>query len=188
MICSRGRAIDTSFYQDMIQETLEKFNRIGFECLLNLDEEIYPRFIMKLYKTLRLDRYLEDNRLFMTFDINGREFNISLDQFAKLTSLLSQGICLYSGIWSLDQLENSLEQVPPYNSNLLLLRTFVIGFTKSEWTTLEIGLTKCDDTVYHRALPARENMSDEQRETRGMFKNMARAFHTMGWMLKRGCH
>ncbi|GKA72818.1 retrovirus-related pol polyprotein from transposon TNT 1-94, partial [Tanacetum coccineum] len=66
-----GRAIDISFYQDFIEETLEKFNRIGFECLLNLDEELYPRFIMEFYKTLRLDRYSEDNCLFITFDING---------------------------------------------------------------------------------------------------------------------
>ncbi|GKB82068.1 hypothetical protein Tco_0948963 [Tanacetum coccineum] len=58
-----GRAIDITFYQDMTEETLEKFNRIGFECLLNLDEEICPRFIMEFYKTLRLDRYLEDNAL-----------------------------------------------------------------------------------------------------------------------------
>ncbi|GJY68485.1 hypothetical protein Tco_0471467, partial [Tanacetum coccineum] len=102
----------------MTQETLDKFNRIGFERLLSLDEEICPRFIMNFYKTLRLNRYLEDNRLFMTFDINGHEFNISLDQFAKLTSLPNQGTCLYSDLWSLDQLENTLEQVPPYNSSL----------------------------------------------------------------------
>ncbi|GJV76154.1 hypothetical protein Tco_1507738 [Tanacetum coccineum] len=84
----------------------------------NLDEEnFYPRFIMEFYKTLRLDRYSEDNCLFITFDINGHEFNISLDQFAELTSLPNQGICLYSDA-SLDQLEPNLEQVPPYNSNL----------------------------------------------------------------------
>nr|GEY11803.1 hypothetical protein [Tanacetum cinerariifolium] len=112
------RAINTSFYQDIIEETLEKFNRICFECLLNLDEELCPRFIMEFYKTLRLDRYSEDNRLFVTFDINGHEFNISLDQFVKLTSLPNQVICLYSDAWSLDQLEATLEQVPPYNSNL----------------------------------------------------------------------
>ncbi|GJW53610.1 hypothetical protein Tco_0097695 [Tanacetum coccineum] len=113
-----GRAIDTSFYQDMTQETLENFNRIGFECLFSLDEEICSRFIMEFYKTLRLDRYLEDNRLFMTFDINGHEFNISLDQFVELTSLPNQGICLYSDLWSLDQLKNTLEQVSPYYSSL----------------------------------------------------------------------
>ncbi|GKD36017.1 hypothetical protein Tco_1251526, partial [Tanacetum coccineum] len=74
---------------------------------------------MEFYKTLRLDIYLEPyNHLFMTFDINGHEFNISLDQFAELTSLPNQGICLYSDAWSLDQLENTLEQVPLYNLNL----------------------------------------------------------------------
>ncbi|GKA94322.1 hypothetical protein Tco_0816360 [Tanacetum coccineum] len=52
----------------------------------------------------------------------------------------------------------------------------------------DLPSTKLSPRSYHRALPARENMSDEQRETRGMFKNMARALHTMGRMLKRGCH
>ncbi|GJR00513.1 hypothetical protein Tco_0523497 [Tanacetum coccineum] len=87
-----GRAIDITFYQDMTKETLESINRMGFECLFELDEEICPRFVMEFYKTLRLDRYLEDNRLFMTFDINGHEFNISLDQFVELTSHPNQAI------------------------------------------------------------------------------------------------
>ncbi|GKB98202.1 hypothetical protein Tco_0984339 [Tanacetum coccineum] len=316
---------------------------IGFECVLSLDEEICPRFIMNFYKTLRLNRYLEDNRLFMTFDINGHEFNISLDQFAKLTSLPNQGTCLYSDLWSLDQLENTLEQVPPYNSSLPPLedirtiihqrvtfenqtkhglvqklpnqietnelldhlkpcelvirenayvdignRDHVQGSIALMLYSLEVGIpynlayfvvrrmdyfrnrvdkvvpygliltcffknlkermanypfddryilvprrmssfkvkhpkrpppnkprnvgkstraqlpsssssesapsdngelpsTKLSPRSYHRALLISENMSDEQRETRGMFKNMAWALHRMGRMLTKGC-
>ncbi|GJR45557.1 hypothetical protein Tco_1313660 [Tanacetum coccineum] len=160
----------------------------------NLDEEnFYPRFIMEFYKTLRLDRYSEDNCLFITFDINGHEFNISLDQFAELTSLPNQGICLYSDA-SLDQLEPNLEQVPPYNSNLpslediryriqqkLVIRENVyvaignrdhvqasIAFTLY---FLEVGMQynlECFmNRSYSRALLAHANMSNEQRETRG---------------------
>ncbi|GJZ42674.1 hypothetical protein Tco_0589929 [Tanacetum coccineum] len=41
---------------------------------------------MEFYKTLGLDRY-EENRISITFDINGHKFNISLDQFVEMTSL-----------------------------------------------------------------------------------------------------
>ncbi|GJY51859.1 hypothetical protein Tco_0442706 [Tanacetum coccineum] len=114
----KGRTIDPSFYQDLNDKSLAKFTNIGFDCLLSLDEQICPRFIMEFYKTLHLDTNLNDNRLFIQFDINGHPFNLSLDQFAELTSLPNQGICLYSDAWSLDHLEKTLEQIPPYNSTL----------------------------------------------------------------------
>ncbi|GJV36123.1 hypothetical protein Tco_1408600 [Tanacetum coccineum] len=113
-----GRTIDPSFYQDLNDESLAKFTNICFDFLLSLDEQICPRVIMEFYKTLRLDRNLNDTRLFIQFDINGHPFNLSHDQFSKLTSLPNQGICLYSDAWSLDQLEKTLEQIPPYNSTL----------------------------------------------------------------------
>nr|GEZ51494.1 hypothetical protein [Tanacetum cinerariifolium] len=37
------------------------------------------------------------------------------------------------------------------------------------------------------ALPPRLNMSNEQRKTREMFKNLARALHKFAKMLKKGC-
>ncbi|GJR71140.1 hypothetical protein Tco_0083505 [Tanacetum coccineum] len=73
---------------------------------------------MEFYKTLRLDKNLEDNYLFITVDISGYEFNLPLDHFAELTSLPNQGICFYSDAWSLDQLERTIEQIHPYNSTL----------------------------------------------------------------------
>ncbi|GJT51868.1 hypothetical protein Tco_0978025 [Tanacetum coccineum] len=97
-----GRTIDPTFNQELNDESLAKFTNIGFDCLLSLDEQICPRFIIEFYKTLRLDRNLNDNHLFIKFDINGHPFNISLNQFAELTSLPNQGIFLYSDAWSLD--------------------------------------------------------------------------------------
>ncbi|GJR41881.1 hypothetical protein Tco_1309984 [Tanacetum coccineum] len=52
----------------------------------------------------------------------------------------------------------------------------------------DLPSTKFSPRTYNRAFPARENMSNEQRETKGMFKNMARALHSMGRMLKKECH
>ncbi|GJT09925.1 hypothetical protein Tco_0856967 [Tanacetum coccineum] len=46
---------------------------------------------------------------------------------------------------------------------------------------------KLSPRSYNRAFLTRKNMSIEQRETRGMFKNMAQALHSMGRMLKKEC-
>ncbi|GKB23321.1 hypothetical protein Tco_0862722, partial [Tanacetum coccineum] len=41
-----------------------------------------------------------------------------LAQFAELTNLPNQGICIYSDAWGLDELEKTLEQIEPYNPRL----------------------------------------------------------------------
>ncbi|GJS44260.1 hypothetical protein Tco_0569303 [Tanacetum coccineum] len=269
-----GRTINPSFYQDLNDESLAKFINIGFNCLLSLNRKICLRFIMEFYKTLRLDRNLNDNR-----------------------------ICLYSDAWPIDHLEKTLEQIPPYNSTLpslediqnlihrrtvfekqtkqgmakklpnqietnellehlkpyelvirenvysaignrdyvqaiiaLMLyclesgRSFNLAYfvimrmyyfrdqsdkvlpygmiltrlfknIKSNHTQLttssssdlppldngDLPSTKLSPRSYIRDLPFRENLSVDQRETRGMFKNLAQALHKFAKMLKNGC-
>ncbi|GJW89648.1 putative ribonuclease H-like domain-containing protein [Tanacetum coccineum] len=38
----KGRTIDTSFYNDLSDDSVAKFTAIGFECLISLDEHIFP--------------------------------------------------------------------------------------------------------------------------------------------------
>nr|GFA07171.1 hypothetical protein [Tanacetum cinerariifolium] len=38
-----GRTIDTSFYNDLSDDSVAKFTAIGFDCLLALDDQIFPR-------------------------------------------------------------------------------------------------------------------------------------------------
>nr|GEW90604.1 hypothetical protein [Tanacetum cinerariifolium] len=47
--------------------------------------------------------------------------------------------------------------------------------------------TKLSPRYYHRALKDDPNMSKEQRETRGMVKNLGRTLHNFARMLKKGC-
>nr|GFD16127.1 hypothetical protein [Tanacetum cinerariifolium] len=51
----------------------------------------------------------------------------------------------------------------------------------------DLPSTKLSPRSYSRALLNRANMSQDQRETRGMFKNLARALHKFPNMLKKGC-
>ncbi|GJX69756.1 hypothetical protein Tco_0305483 [Tanacetum coccineum] len=67
-----GRTIDPSFYRDLSDDSVAKFSNIGFDCLLSLDEKFCP----------------------------------------------SQGICIYSDAWVIDELDKTLEQILPYNSCL----------------------------------------------------------------------
>ncbi|GJV15796.1 hypothetical protein Tco_1361119 [Tanacetum coccineum] len=51
----------------------------------------------------------------------------------------------------------------------------------------DLPSTKLSPRSYHRALKDDPNISKEQRETRGMFKNSGRALHNFARMLKKGC-
>ncbi|GJU60107.1 hypothetical protein Tco_1237873 [Tanacetum coccineum] len=52
----------------------------------------------------------------------------------------------------------------------------------------DLPSTKLSPRSYSRALKDDPNMSKEQREIRGMFKNFGRALHNFTRMLKKGCH
>ncbi|GJV04958.1 hypothetical protein Tco_1338527 [Tanacetum coccineum] len=51
----------------------------------------------------------------------------------------------------------------------------------------DLPSTNLSPRSYSRALKDDPNMSKEQRETRGMFKNLGRALHNFERMLKKGC-
>ncbi|GKA44343.1 hypothetical protein Tco_0737067 [Tanacetum coccineum] len=51
----------------------------------------------------------------------------------------------------------------------------------------DLPSTKLSPRSYSRALKDDPNMSKEQRETRGMFKNLGRALYNFARMLKKGC-
>ncbi|GJW19815.1 hypothetical protein Tco_0027251 [Tanacetum coccineum] len=51
----------------------------------------------------------------------------------------------------------------------------------------DLPSTKLSPRSYSRALKDDPNMSKEQEETRGMFKNLGRALHNFARLLKKGC-
>nr|GEX95098.1 uncharacterized mitochondrial protein AtMg00810-like [Tanacetum cinerariifolium] len=112
-----GRTINPSLYNDLSDDSMAKFIARGFDCLLYLDEEIFPRFIFEFYKTLKIERD-SNNHFQIQFIINNHHFNLSLAQFAELTHLPNQGICIYSDTWGLDELKKTIEKIKPYNSRL----------------------------------------------------------------------
>ncbi|GJZ18617.1 hypothetical protein Tco_0554740 [Tanacetum coccineum] len=51
----------------------------------------------------------------------------------------------------------------------------------------DLPSTKVSPRSYCRELLVHENMSQDQRKTKGMFKNLARELHKMGKVLNKGC-
>ncbi|GKD73185.1 hypothetical protein Tco_1331467 [Tanacetum coccineum] len=278
-----GRTIDQSFYRDLTNESVAKFANIGFDWLLSLNEQIYPRFIMEFYKTLQLDRNLNKNHFHIQFsDAWGLdELEKNLEQFSPYNSTLPalddignlihrrtipEKENVYSAIGNRDHTQeiialmlNCLENRQPFNLayfiirrmyyfrdrrdkvlpyGMILTRLFKIlkanmvdhpfderyilvprkmsslkakqpkkpptkrtrnvGKSKRAQLTTssssnsppsdngDLPSTKLSPRSYIRALPNRTNMSQDQRETRGMFKNLDRVLHKFTKMLKKG--
>nr|GEW37754.1 reverse transcriptase domain-containing protein [Tanacetum cinerariifolium] len=118
-----GRTIDTSFYNDLSDDSVAKFIAIGFDCLLALDEQICPRKMSSLKVKQPKKPPLKRTR------------NVGKSKQTQLST------------------SSSIESPPLDNGDFP-----------------SIKLSPRSDS---RGLKDDLNMSKEQRETRGMFKNLA---------------
>ncbi|GKF05660.1 hypothetical protein Tco_0036328, partial [Tanacetum coccineum] len=179
-----GRTIDTTLYQDMTQESLEKFNRIGFECLLNLDEEICPR--ENAYVAIGNRDHVQSSIALMLYCLEvGRPYNLTYFIVRKWTTLEIEMIKFY-------HMAKQPKRPPPKKSRNVgkSNRAQFPSSSSSESAPSDNGdlpSTKLTPRSYHRALPTHTKMSNDQREIRGMFKNMARVMHNFEKQLKKGC-
>ena len=71
------------------------FHKIGFDCLLNINETIFPRFILEFYSGVKIKRD-QDYSIHFRCSIGHYVFSISLEQFAKILGLPYHGQCAYS--------------------------------------------------------------------------------------------
>ncbi|GJZ77913.1 hypothetical protein Tco_0642585 [Tanacetum coccineum] len=236
-----GRTIDPSFYNDLCDDSVSKFIAIGFDCLLTLDEEMYPRTIYEkvdkegntIYKfpnqieTNELSDHLRPCELFIRENVyfaignrdhtqavialmlycleNGQPFNPSYFIVRRMyffrdrkDKVLPYGMILTR---LFKNLKANMAQDPFHERYKLIprkmsshkakqpkkppsKRTRNVG--KSKCTQLstssstesqpsdnrDLPSTKLSPRSYSRALKDDPNMSKEQRETRGMFKNL----------------
>ncbi|GJW22620.1 hypothetical protein Tco_0033242 [Tanacetum coccineum] len=251
-----GRTIDPSFYNDLSDDLMAKFAVIGFDCLLYLDEQIYPRTIHEkvdkegniIYK---LPNQIETNELFehlrpcelvirenvysaignrdhtqavialMLYCLeSGQPFNLVYFIIRRIylfrdrrDKVLPYGMILtrlfknLKGNMPQHPFDARYKLVPRKMSSLKakqpkkapLKRNRNVG--KSKRTQLstssstesppldneDLPSTKVSPGSYHKALKDDLNMSKEQRETRGMFKNLGRALHNFARLLKKEC-
>ncbi|GKA89162.1 hypothetical protein Tco_0810974 [Tanacetum coccineum] len=103
-----------------------KFESIGFECLLKINEKIVPHFVLEFYSQLEFN-YNSKGHFVVNFVIQNKPFSFTLEEFGNILGIPSKGHCSYSDKWSLDYLEISsptkgrYQTTPPSPSVIITL-------------------------------------------------------------------
>ncbi|GJT78507.1 hypothetical protein Tco_1045232 [Tanacetum coccineum] len=105
-----GRVVLPDFLEDE-PNLRPTFRAIGFDCLLDIDEQICPVFVLQFYKSFRLIRNL-NGTICVRFTIDNVETILTLENFAQILRIPCEGVCLYSHEWSISSLQRSLDPHP----------------------------------------------------------------------------
>jgi hypothetical protein len=98
-----GITIDPSFLKGT--SIRQNFAAINLDCLLDIDEQICPRFILEFYATISLF-FDDDGEFSLTFTTNQIPNIISLKDFATILGVPNVGTCLYTDKWPLSSLDS----------------------------------------------------------------------------------
>ncbi|GJS73129.1 hypothetical protein Tco_0705970, partial [Tanacetum coccineum] len=86
------------------------FHFVKFDCLLSINEQVCPRFILEFYSQYRLS-YSDKGQMFVEFVFQNQYFSLSLEDFAQI-------LCVFSDRWSLDELVYGAPSEGPYQTIL----------------------------------------------------------------------
>ncbi|GKD99526.1 hypothetical protein Tco_1387510, partial [Tanacetum coccineum] len=92
------------------------FSHIGFEYLLEINEQIVPHFILEFYSQYRIN-YDSEGQMFVDFVIQNQLFSFSLEEFGQILGIPYKGDCSFSDKLSLDDLPYSVPMGGPYQTN-----------------------------------------------------------------------
>ncbi|GJY98351.1 hypothetical protein Tco_0515261 [Tanacetum coccineum] len=93
------------------------FHFVEFNCLLEINEQICPRFILEFYSQFQLN-YSDEGQMFVEFVIQNQLFSYSLETFAQILDVPCQGACVFTDRWRLDELAYGIPSDGPYQTNL----------------------------------------------------------------------
>ncbi|GKE25303.1 hypothetical protein Tco_1436815, partial [Tanacetum coccineum] len=93
------------------------FHFVEFECLLETNEKVCPRFILEFYNQYRLS-YSDEGQMFVEFVIQNQYFSLCLEEFAQILRIPCEGTCVFSDRWSLDELVYGAPSEGPYRTDL----------------------------------------------------------------------
>ncbi|GJV21749.1 hypothetical protein Tco_1370769 [Tanacetum coccineum] len=92
------------------------FHFVEFECLLEIREQVCPRFILEFYSQYRLS-YSDEGQMFVEFIIQNQLFSYSLENFAQIFDVPCEGACVFTDRWRLDELAHGIPSDGPYQTN-----------------------------------------------------------------------
>ncbi|GJV21599.1 hypothetical protein Tco_1370619 [Tanacetum coccineum] len=90
---------------------------IEFECLLEINEQVCPRFILEFYSQYQLS-YSDKHEMFVDFVIQNQLFSYSLENFAQILGVPCEGACVFSDRWRVDEVIYGIPTDGPYQTNL----------------------------------------------------------------------
>ncbi|GJU47059.1 hypothetical protein Tco_1204325 [Tanacetum coccineum] len=90
---------------------------INFDCLLNINEQICPLFVLEFYKSVWITQN-RDQTISIAFIIKNQDIVLPLSNFAEILRVLCEGACMYTVDWSLATLPKSLDSNPTYHTHL----------------------------------------------------------------------
>nr|GEZ16822.1 UBN2 domain-containing protein [Tanacetum cinerariifolium] len=80
-----------------------KFESIDFDCLLDINEQIIPRFVLEFYCQLTFT-YNPEGQFVFNFCIQNNSFSLTLEEFGQILKIPFKGQASFTKMWSLDHL------------------------------------------------------------------------------------
>ncbi|GJS06847.1 hypothetical protein Tco_0363643 [Tanacetum coccineum] len=100
-----GRVVSPNF--ENMSHIRAKFESIGFDCLLDINEQIIPRFVLEFYCQLTFT-YNPKGQFVVNFVIQNKSFSLTLEEFGQILKIPFKGQASTTEMWSLDHLSVSV--------------------------------------------------------------------------------
>ncbi|GJV86032.1 hypothetical protein Tco_1525930 [Tanacetum coccineum] len=106
-----GCVVTSSYFDD--SNIRQIFSAIKFYCLLDIDEQICPLFVLEFYKSVRITQNV-NKTISIAFIIRSYEIVLPLHQFSHILCVPCEGACIYTIEWSIAALPRSIDPNPIY--------------------------------------------------------------------------
>ncbi|GKA17029.1 hypothetical protein Tco_0696866 [Tanacetum coccineum] len=98
-----------------------KFESIGFDCLLDINEQIVPRFVLEFYCQLTFTNSPK-GQFVVNFVIQNKSFSLTLEEFGQILKIPFEGQASTTEMWYLDHLSVSVPSKGLYKTKPPSLR------------------------------------------------------------------
>ncbi|GJR78444.1 hypothetical protein Tco_0149229 [Tanacetum coccineum] len=89
------------------------FAIIKFDCLFDINEQIFLVFVLQFYKSVRLIQNA-NGTLSITFIIRNVEIYLRLEEFSQILRVPCEGVCMFTTNWAISYLLNSMDSNPEF--------------------------------------------------------------------------
>ncbi|GJX55895.1 hypothetical protein Tco_0285792 [Tanacetum coccineum] len=110
-----GRVVFDNFADLNYVQSL--FHFVEFNCLLEINEQTCPRYILEFYSQYQLN-YSDEGQMFVELVIQNQFFSYSLEYFPQIHDIPCTGASVFTDRWSLDELVYGAPSEGPYQTNL----------------------------------------------------------------------